>query len=77
MSSKEHGSRSSPPDIEPDLLDRGISQLHAEIRILQEWLDSLDANEHEPRRAYEDMLRSRHEMLTTLQEQKAGLEPHP
>lgn len=76
MSSNENH-KHARPDIEPDLLDRGIHQLAAEIEILQEWLDSLGPDEHEPRRAYQDMLRSRHDMLLTLKEQRERLNPAP
>lgn len=74
MSSTDNDSQSSAPDLEPDLLEKGISQLCAEIGILQEWLDSLASSEHDPRRTYEDMLRTRRDMLTALEEQKARLE---
>lgn len=74
MSSNNDDNHSDAPDLEPDLLERGISQLCAEIGILQEWLDSLAPSEHGPRRTYEDMLRSRRDMLAALKEQQARLE---
>ena len=54
--------------IEPDLLDQGIAQLSLECQIITDWLSSLDSTESEPRRAYEDMLRSRHEILLFLEQ---------
>lgn len=76
MSSNNNDSdnQSGAPNLEPALLESGISQLCAEIGILQEWLDSLAPSEHGPRRTYEDMLRSRRDMLAALKEQQARLE---
>lgn len=73
-STGNNGHSGKAPELEPDLLEKGISQLCAEIKILQEWLDSLAPSDHGPRRTYQDMLRSRHEMLAALKEQKARLE---
>ncbi|MDO8908860.1 MAG: hypothetical protein Q7W55_10235 [Pseudohongiella sp.] len=74
MTLVEKRNRSRTPYIEPDLLEQGISQLSMEIQILNDWLDDLDPAETEPRRSYEDMLRSRHEMLQSLTEQKTRLQ---
>lgn len=71
MNPDETSNDSGIGHLEPELLERGINQIRAEIDILQSWLDSLDLAEDEPRRTYEDMLRSRREMLATLQEQQA------
>jgi hypothetical protein len=70
MTLVEKRNRSRTPDIEPDLLDQGIAQLSLECQIIADWLSSLDSGESEPRRAYEDMLRSRHEMLLSLEQQR-------
>lgn len=70
MTLVEKRNRSRTPDIEPDLLDQGIAQLSLECQIITDWLSSLDSGESEPRRAYEDMLRSRHEMLLSLEQQR-------
>jgi len=62
--------RSRVPDIAPDLLDQGIAQLSLERQIINDWLLNLDPSKLETRKAYEDMLRSRNEMLETLQYQR-------
>jgi len=82
MSLKEKRNRSRTPSVEPDLLEQGIAQLTLEIRTLKDWIADLDNNsdstgDTEPRKSYEDMLRSRHEMLVSLQEQKAALNRQP
>lgn len=74
MTLVEKRNRSRTPFIEPDLLEQGISQLNMEIQILNDWLSNLDPSEAEPRRSYEDMLRSRKEMLQSLTQQKARLQ---
>lgn len=70
MTLVEKRNRSRTLDIEPDLLDQGIAQLGLECQIITDWLSSLDSAETEPRRAYEDMLRTRHEMLLSLEQQR-------
>jgi hypothetical protein len=72
LSDKRSGPRR--PDIEPDLLDQGIAQLSMEIKILKDWIAGLDSNETEQRTAYQDMLRSRQEMLSSLQDQKTKVQ---
>jgi hypothetical protein len=74
MAIVEKRNRSRTPHVEPELLDQGIRQLEMEIQILQSWLDNADSTEEEHRRSYEDMLRSRHEMLHSLTEQKSKLQ---
>ena len=72
---KEKRNRSRTPTVEPDLLEQGIAQLTLEIRTLKDWIADLnDDGDTEPLKSYEDMLRSRHEMLVSLQEQKAVLQ---
>lgn len=73
MNPDETSNYSGIGHLEPELLERGINQIRAEIDILQSWLDSLDPAESEPRHTYEDMLRSRREMLVSLQEQQTRL----
>ena len=70
----EKRNRSRTPHVEPELLEQGIRQLEMEIQILQSWLDHSDSTEEEHRRSYQDMLRSRHEMLRSLTEQKNRLQ---
>lgn len=65
--------RSRTPDVEPDLLEQGITQLNMEIEILSDWLQNLDVNDTEQRISYKDMLQSRKEMLRSLQQQKSEL----
>lgn len=74
MTLVEKRNRARTPFIEPDLLEQGIAQLNMEIEILNDWLENLDPSEAEPRRSYEDMLRSRHEMLLSLTQQKSRLQ---
>lgn len=64
--------RKSPHvSVEPGLLEQGISQLKLEIGILDEWLQQLGSDEDEARRCYQDMLRSRHDILSALQQQRS------
>lgn len=71
MTLVEKRNRSRIPDIAPDLLDQGIAQLSLERQIINDWLSNLDPSELQTRKAYEDMLRSRIEMLETLQYQRS------
>jgi hypothetical protein len=71
MTLVEKRNRSHIPDIAPDLLDQGIAQLSLESQIINDWLSNLDPSELQTRKAYEDMLRSRVEMLETLQYQRS------
>lgn len=77
MTLVEKRNRSRTPFIEPALLEQGIAQLNMEIEIINDWLQNLDPSEAEPRRSYEDMLRSRHEMLQSLTQQKLRLQAAP
>ena len=77
MAIVEKRSHSKDHHVDPDLLDQGIKQLLMEIQILQEWLENIDSAEELQRRSYEDMLRSRREMLHSLSEQKLKLESTP
>lgn len=70
MTVVEKRNRSRIPDIAPDLLDQGIAQLSLESQVINDWLSSLDPSETQTRKAYEDMLRSRCEMLESLQHQR-------
>lgn len=74
MTIVERRNRSPIPNIEPDLLDQGISQLNAEIQRLHIWIDKLDPSETELTRSYKDMLHSRHEMLQSLTQQRSRLQ---
>ncbi|GFZ84130.1 hypothetical protein GCM10011403_29610 [Pseudohongiella nitratireducens] len=69
MSASDNRDRSSSSGLDSQLLKQGIKQLELEIQTLTGWLQALGPSEAEPRLAYEDMLRSRREMLSTLQKQ--------
>lgn len=73
MSLKEKRNRPGTPDVEPDLLEQGISQLELEIRTLRDWIGNIGPEDVEHRRSYEDMLRSRQEMLASLKRQQSEL----
>lgn len=70
MTLNDKRNRPRRPDIESDLLDQGITQLSMEIQILKDWIANLDSSETEQRISYQDMLRSRQEMLLSLEDQK-------
>ena len=58
--------------IDQKLVEEGISQLASEIRVLENWLEELkvsddtDSEVLDARKSYDDMLRSRREMLSAL-----------
>ena len=62
-------------EIDQKLIAEGAMQLTGEIKVLEAWLRELDEAEEENeeilavRKSYTDMLRSRKEMLTTLEKQ--------
>ena len=62
-------------NIDQQLIDAGPAQLTSEIKVLESWLNELDASESKDpeseaaRKSYNDMLRSRREMLNTLTKQ--------
>ena len=68
-------SRKSQINIDQKLIDEGTAQLTSEIKVLESWLNELDASEStDPeskaaRKSYNDMLKSRKEMLNTLNKQ--------
>ena len=61
--------------IDQELIREGTAQLTSEIKVLESWLNELDASESaDPeskaaRKSYNDMLKSRKEMLNTLNKQ--------
>ena len=61
--------------IDQQLIEEGTTQLNSEIQVLETWLrelDSTDVNDVEvvaARKSYNDMLRSRKEILSTLAKQ--------
>jgi len=63
--------------IDQQLIEEGTSQLSSEIEVLEAWLveledqDARDAETIAMRKSYDDMLRSRKEMLSTLTKQAA------
>ena len=63
--------------IDQQLIEEGTTQLSSEIEVLEEWLveleeqDARDAETIAMRKSYDDMLRSRKEMLSSLTKQAA------
>lgn len=61
--------------IDQQLIEEGTTQLNSEIQVLETWLrelDGTDVNDVEviaARKSYNDMLRSRKEILSTLAKQ--------
>ena len=74
MSKDQSGSEANI-SIDQKLVEEGTAQLRSEIEVLEAWLLELaasDANDVEviaARKSYNDMLRSRREMLSTLAKQ--------
>lgn len=71
------GSDSGNITIDQQLIEEGTRQLSCEIEVLEAWLielEELDARDVESiatRKSYNDMLRSRKEMLSSLTKQAA------
>lgn len=63
--------------IDKKLIEEGTRQLTSEIEVLESWLielegkDSADSEISATRKSYDDMLRSRKEMLSSLTKQAA------
>lgn len=63
--------------IDQQLIEEGTTQLSSEIEVLEAWLveleeqDARDAETIAMRKSYDDMLRSRKEMLSSLTKQAA------
>ncbi len=64
--------------IDEQLIDEGISQLASEIKVLENWLAELEDSDTgnsdvlAARKSYNDMLRSRREMLSALNKHARG-----
>lgn len=62
-------------EIDQKLIAEGAMQLNGEIKVLENWLRELDDAEEENeeilavRKSYNDMLRSRRDMLSSLEKQ--------
>ena len=77
MSKKKPGDIGNSENITIDqkLIDEGTAQLASEIKVLEAWLQELETSgDHKAeviatRKSYNDMLRSRKEMLNTLENQ--------
>ena len=73
MGNKEY--ENSDLEIDQRLVAEGSLQLTGEIKVLEAWLRELDASDDDSedllavRKSYHDMLRSRMEMLSTLEKQ--------
>lgn len=80
MTSKDQRQPAPDPQMDEDMIDEAITQLNAEIELLQDWLkeaeNSKDENTgyQETRLAYRDKLRSRTEMREALLNQRKSLE---
>jgi len=74
MNKNDQLQRSADKDINIDekLIEEGITQLASEIKVLENWLEELDTSDAgdseslAARKSYNDMLRSRREMLSAL-----------
>lgn len=73
--SKDQSESTDNVSIDQKLIEEGTAQLTSEIEVLEAWLRELDASDENDaevmatRKSYNDMLRSRKEMLSTLNEQ--------
>lgn len=71
----ERDCEDSSVEIDQKLIEEGAMQLTGEIKVLEAWLRELDEAEAENeealavRKSYADMLRSRRDMLSTLEKQ--------
>ena len=74
MSKDQSGSEANI-SIDQKLVEEGTAQLRSEIEVLEAWLLELEASDANDgaviaaRKSYNDMLRSRREMLSTLAKQ--------
>lgn len=78
-SDQRAGNAESNIRIDQKLIEEGIDQLASEIKVLESWLEELEAADDKnsevsaARKSYNDMLRSRREMLSALnQHAKTG-----
>lgn len=73
--SQDHSSSTDNVTIDQKLIEEGTAQLTSEIEVLEAWLRELEASDGSDsevlaaRKSYNDMLRSRKEMLSTLAKQ--------
>jgi len=74
--------RDAAVGIDQELVLEGINQLVSEIRVLETWLQELEESSEEDsdklaaRKSYDDMLRSRREMLDALNKHSEKSSPH-
>lgn len=74
MKNGEHRQNDTSENISIDqqLVEEGLTQLANEIKVLENWLQELDSSDEEDsevlaaKKSYHDMLRSRREMLSAL-----------
>ena len=76
-----HSSADKNINIDEKLIEEGIGQLASEIKVLENWLEELEISDDgdseivAARKSYNDMLRSRREMLSALNNHaKAGID---
>ena len=73
--SKDQSDSRDNVSIDQKLVEEGTIQLRNEIEVLEAWLQELEASDENDveviaaRKSYNDMLRSRKEMLSTLAKQ--------
>lgn len=73
--SQDHSSSTESVTIDQKLIEEGTAQLTSEIQVLEAWLRELEASDGSDnevlaaRKSYNDMLRSRKEMLSALAKQ--------
>ena len=73
--SKDQSDSTDNVSIDQKLVEEGTAQLRSEIEVLEAWLLELEASDENDaeviaaRKSYNDMLRSRREMLSTLAKQ--------
>jgi len=75
MTEQQNSAQAGSISIDQKLIEEGTAQLTSEIEVLENWLAELessgkdDAEVTAARKSYNDMLRSRREMLSTLAKQ--------
>ena len=82
MTKKEKPADETAIGIDQELVREGINQLASEIKVLESWLKELEQSAQEDsdklaaRKSYNDMLRSRREMLDALNKHAGKSSPH-
>jgi len=75
MTINKNSHEAAEVSIDHKLVEEGTQQLNSEIAVLETWLQELEGSDSEDaeilaaRKSYNDMLRSRREMLSSLTRQ--------